>query len=101
MNNKDGELILEIAGPYDLLATFFAADIQQDPELCRYYLDRVTKVLDGESFHTDLTGNAHSVTVTKTTTIVTSLFDHGAAPAEIETDRFKEVLEKWHEILLK
>lgn len=99
-DETDG-LILEISEPYDLLATFFATDIQQDPELCQYYLERVTKVLDGESFHTDLTGNAHTVTVTPVTTTIASLFDDTAKPVEINTVLLKKILEQWHDTLLK
>ena len=97
VEDKTDGLILEIAEPYALLATFFATDIQQDPEICQYYLERVQKVLDGDSYHTDLTGNAHTVTVTKTATIIESLFDDTAEPVEIETTFFKAVLEKWGE----
>lgn len=99
-DETDG-LILEIAEPYDLLATFFATDIQQDPKLCQYYLERVTKVLEGDSYHTDLTGNAHTVTVTPVTANIKSLFDDTANPAEIKTVLFKEILEQWYDTLLK
>ncbi len=100
VEDKTDGLILEIAGPYDLLATFFATDIQQDPELCQYYLERVNKVLDGESYHTDLTGNAHTVTLTEKVTTIASLFDDMATPVEIRTDLFKEILEAWYDKLL-
>lgn len=99
--DKTDGLILEVAEAYDLLATFFAADIQQDPELCQYYLERVTKVLDGESFHTDLTGNAHTVTVTPATATIASLFDDTAEPVEIKTGLLKKILEQWYDSLLK
>lgn len=100
VEDKTDGLILEIAEPYDLLATFFATDIQQDPELCKYYLKRVTKVLDGDSFHTDLTGNAHTVTVTEKVTTIASLFDDTVKPVEINTVLLKEILEQWHDTLL-
>ncbi len=95
VEDKTDGLILEIAEPYALLATFFATDIQQDPEICQYYLERVQKVLDGDSYHTDLTGNAHAVTVTSVTTTIASLFDETQKPLEIKTHLFEEILTKW------
>lgn len=100
VEDKTAGLILEAEEPYALLATFFATDVQQDPELCQYYLKRINKVLDGKSFQTDLTGNAHTVMVTPVTTTITSLFNDTAKPVEINTLLIKKILERWVERLL-
>ena len=101
VKDETGGWMLKVAEPYSLLATFFSADVQQDPELCQYYLERVTKVLDGESLHTHLTGNAHTVTVTRVTSTISSLFDETATSVEIDTVLLREILEQWGENLLK
>lgn len=77
-----------------LLADWLYADLSQNPESMRFWVDDITKSLaEGKVFQ--LSANANHISVGRKCTHIKCLYNSINPPVEIDTEEFLAIIEAW------
>lgn len=82
-------------GIYHLVASFLESDIQGSTSMSKMLLQAIKEVSSGEVPDWSMTGNAHTITLSKDEASIESDFDESEPERRIPLSEFKQILSAW------
>ncbi len=80
---------------YQALGFYLEQDVQTSTAVCDSLLLLCSKVLAGELAEWSRTGNAHTLTIRRSSVLIENEFDDSAAMCEISMSEFQVALKSW------